>query len=69
MRLAFKGLKKLTITGGPDWLDLSPLNMLPLEALTFPEPMSRKNTPILKGLKTPKTIDSPPPAEIWQQPK
>ena len=64
--MAFKGLKKLTITGtAPAWLDLSPLKLLPLETLTCPEPMARKNAPILKALKTLKTINGRPAVEFW----
>ena len=65
--LAFKGLKKLTVTGGSDYMDLAPLTHLPLEELTCPEPMARKDGPVLKGIKTLKTINGRPAAEFWKQ--
>jgi len=55
--MAFQDLKKLTIIGGRAWQDLSPLTKLPLETLTCPEPMARKNAPVLKAIKTLKTIN------------
>ena len=61
------GLKKLTITGGADWLDLSPVSTLPLEELTCPEPMARKNAPVLAEIKTLKTINGQPASEFWKQ--
>jgi len=64
--MALGGLKKLTITGGPDWLDLSPLKILPLEELTCPEPMARKNAPVLAEIKTLKTINGQPAAVFWK---
>jgi len=65
--MALKGLKKLTITGGVDWLDLSPLNILPLEELTCSEPMARKNGPVLAEIKTLKTINGQPAAAFWTE--
>jgi hypothetical protein len=65
--MAFKGLKKLTITGRTDWLDLSHLKFLPLEELTCPEQMARKNAPILMAIKTLKTINGKPVTAFWKQ--
>ena len=64
--MALKGLKQLTIDDGGAWLDLSPLNVLPLEALKCPEPMARKNAPVLKEIKTLQTINGRP-AAVWKQ--
>ncbi len=64
--MALGGLKKLTMTGGADWLDLSPLKILPLEELTCPEPMARKNAPVLAGIKTLKTINGQPATVFWK---
>ena len=64
--MAFGGLKQLTITDGLDWLDLSPLNTLPLEELTCPEALARKNAPVLAEIKTLKTINGLPAAEFWK---
>ena len=65
--MAFKGLKKLTITGEDNRrLDLSPVNALPLEELTCPEPMARKNASVLAEIKTLKTINGQPAAAFWK---
>ena len=58
--MAFEGLKKLTITAGPECLDLSPVNALPLEELTCREAMAKKNAPVLAEIKTLKTINGQP---------
>ena len=65
--MAFKGLKNLTIIGGAAWLDLSPVSTLSLEALTCPIPMAHKNAPVLKAIKTLKTINGKPAAEFWKR--
>ena len=46
--------------------DLSPVSALPLEELTCPEPMARKNGPVLAEIKTLKTINGRPAAEFWK---
>ncbi len=57
---ALTGLKKLTIKGGPYWLDLSPLNATQLESLTCRDLMARRNTIILKSIPTLTKIDAQP---------
>jgi hypothetical protein len=64
--MAFTKLKKLTLSGGPHRLDLSVVSTLPLEELTCPEPMARKNAPILAEIKTLKTINGRPAAAFWK---
>ena len=55
---ALTGLKKLTIVGGPHWLDLSPLNSTPLESLTCRELIARRNAHVLKSMPKLTKIDS-----------
>ncbi len=44
---ALGSLERLTITAGPGWLDLSPLNTTNLQELNFPEAMAVRNQHIL----------------------
>ncbi len=60
--MALPQLKKLTITGGHISTDLSPLIFLALEELTCPDDMARKNAPVLRKIKTLKTINGRPAA-------
>jgi serine/threonine protein kinase/Leucine-rich repeat (LRR) protein len=55
--MAFGSLRKLTLIGGPDWLDLSPLTHLPLTDLTCREAIAFKNSPILRKMADLKTIN------------
>ena len=64
---AFTSLKKLKIVGGPYWLDVSPLNSLPLEELTCHEDIARKNAPILRAMQTLKTINGKTAAEFGKE--
>ncbi len=57
---ALTGLKRLTINGGPHWLDLSPLNSTPLESLTCRELIARRNAHILKSMTKLTKIDARP---------
>jgi serine/threonine protein kinase/Leucine-rich repeat (LRR) protein len=70
--LAFKNLKKLTLTGGPvlpvatPLPDLSCLRLLPLEELTCSEVTVRKNALTLKPMESLKTINGQPATEFWK---
>jgi hypothetical protein len=63
--MALQKLETLTLTGGPQWLDLSPLKHLPLEELTVGEDLARKNVATLRAMKTLKTINGKPAHEFW----
>ncbi len=65
--MGFPGLKQLTLIDARDWLDLSPLKFLPLEELNCPEPLARKNEPILREIATLKTINGSPAEEFWKE--
>ncbi|MCH7727898.1 MAG: hypothetical protein IH991_15685, partial [Planctomycetes bacterium] len=65
--LAFSKLKKLTLNGGPFWLDISPVKHLPLEELNCSADIALKNAPVLKEMKSLKTINGQSVAEFWQQ--
>ena len=56
-------LRKLTIDGGSGWIDLSPLNTLPLEELTCSPDFIVCNRSVLKGMPTLKTINGESTAE------
>ncbi len=60
---AFTRLRVLTLTGGPDWLDISPLNSLPLEELRCTPNIAFRNEPVLRGMPTLTTINGRPAAE------
>ncbi|MBW3543043.1 MAG: hypothetical protein KY476_22515, partial [Planctomycetes bacterium] len=60
---AFAKLKKLTLTGGPHWLDISAVNSLPLEELSCSEDIAFRNGPVLRGMPTLQTINGQPAAE------
>ena len=64
--MAFTKLKKLTIAGRDVQLDLSPVSSLPLESLTCPVLLAKWNGPVLKGIKTLKTINGQPVATFWK---
>jgi Leucine-rich repeat (LRR) protein len=57
---AFTKLKKLTLTGGPHWLDISAVNSLPLEELTCTADIALRNAPVLRGMKSLRTINGQP---------
>lgn len=63
---AFSKLKRLTLSGGPSWLDLSPVNILPVEEITCREEIARRNAPVLAGMPTLKTINGQPAAEYLE---
>jgi len=57
---AFTKLKKLTLISGPYWLDISAVNSLPLEELTCTADIALRNAPVLRGMKSLKTINGQP---------
>jgi hypothetical protein len=65
---AFTNLKKLTLAGGPIWLDISAVNSLPLEELTCREEIIFRNAPVLRGIPTLKTINDQPIEEALAPP-
>ncbi len=66
--MAFKALKKLTVSGATRQTDLSPVSSLELEELTCPDPVARKNAPVLAQIKTLKIINGQPAAAFWKLP-
>ncbi len=60
---ALVDLRQLTIVGGPHWLDLSPINIAPLEELTCSEDIVIRNRLVLGDIATLKTINGQPAAE------
>ena len=65
--MAFTKLRKLTLIGGLYWLDISAVSRLPLEELNCSDDIAFKNGPVLKGMKTLKTINGQPAAEYWNK--
>lgn len=63
---AFSQLTRLTITGGPGWLDLSSVNVLPIEELNCPDGMVFRNAPVLQEMQTLKTINGEPAREYLE---
>jgi Leucine-rich repeat (LRR) protein len=61
--MALTKLKKLTLIGGPFWLDISTVTHLPLEELICTEDIARRNAPVLQGMKTLKKINNRPAVE------
>lgn len=66
---ALTKLRKLTIHGGPRYLDLSPLNSLPLEELTCNEDQIVRNAPMLRGISTLKILNGRPAADVLDAPR
>jgi hypothetical protein len=55
--LAFTKLKKLTLVGGPYWLDISAVGRLPLEELTCSNDIALRNAGTLRAMTTLKTLN------------
>jgi Leucine-rich repeat (LRR) protein len=60
---AFSHLKRLTLTGGPYFLDLSPIASLPLEELNCTDDIALRNLEQLRGMTSLKTINGQPAGE------
>ena len=60
------GIAGLKIIGSDSPLDLSWLKELPVEELSVSEDAAIKNAPVLKELKTLKTINDMPAADFWK---
>jgi len=65
--MGFPSLKNVTLNDAYPWLDLSPLKFLPLEELNCPEPLARRNAPVLKEIATLKTINGQPAEAFWKE--
>jgi Leucine-rich repeat (LRR) protein len=64
---ALSQLRQLNLTGGPHWLDISPINSLPLEELTCREEIAFKNAPVLREMETLQTINGRPKADYLDE--
>ncbi|WP_166819939.1 protein kinase domain-containing protein [Thalassoroseus pseudoceratinae] len=60
---AFSHLKSLTFVDGPHWLDLSPINSLPIEELNCKETTAWQQHFILREIKSLKTVNGLPARE------
>ncbi len=59
-------LKKLTLIGGMPSLDLSAINILPVEELNCPEPCLLRNLDVLRGIASLKTINGTSAADALE---
>jgi hypothetical protein len=62
--LAFTHLKKLTIAGGPYWLDLAILATLPLEEIVCAADVATKNRDLFRSMTTLKIVNGRPVQEL-----
>ncbi len=65
--MAFSHVKKLTLIGGSPAQDITCVKFLPLEELNCTEQIALKNSPVLKTMKTLKTINGEPAQEYLER--